>query len=224
MDIEATNSVSFEFDHLFLCTDIGAKVADHLVDVGLIEGSSSQHPGQGTANRRFFFQNAKLEFLWIHNPSEAQSKLIQKTRLWERWSNRHSVCPFGIAFRTVGSLNTDKAFPAWEYHPPYLPDNMSILVGNNSDILEEPMLFQTPFVRRSEDQAFNHPIGFKAITRVEVLGPISAPFTPAFQAVLNSQKIKFRTHKNYYIEIGFDGELQGKSLDFRPDIPLVFRW
>jgi hypothetical protein len=55
-----------EFDHLFILTDIGAPAADssacakgdRLVTLGLIEGSSRNHPGQGTANRSFFFHNA----------------------------------------------------------------------------------------------------------------------------------------------------------------------
>jgi hypothetical protein len=38
-------------DHLFICTDVGAIVADRLVALGLVEGSSNVHPGQGTTNR-----------------------------------------------------------------------------------------------------------------------------------------------------------------------------
>jgi Glyoxalase-like domain len=77
--------MAFELDHLFICTDIGASEADKLVSFGFVEGRSNTHPGQGTANRCFFFHNAMLEFLWVHNPAEAKSTPIQRTRLWERW-------------------------------------------------------------------------------------------------------------------------------------------
>jgi hypothetical protein len=43
--------MAFEFDHLFICTDIGACEADRLVSFGLVEGTSNTHPGQGTASR-----------------------------------------------------------------------------------------------------------------------------------------------------------------------------
>lgn len=80
--------MTVELDHLFLLTDIGAPAADLLVAFGCVEGSSNTHPGQGTANRRFFFHNVMVELLWVDNPAEAQSEPIRRTRLWERWSDR----------------------------------------------------------------------------------------------------------------------------------------
>ncbi len=56
--------MAFELDHLFIMTDINAPVADRLISSGLTEGRSNIHPGQGTANRCFFFHNAMLELLW----------------------------------------------------------------------------------------------------------------------------------------------------------------
>jgi hypothetical protein len=45
-----------ELDHVFVCREMGAPEADRLVGFGLSEGRSWTHPGQGTANRCFFFQ------------------------------------------------------------------------------------------------------------------------------------------------------------------------
>ncbi len=50
----------FELDHILIFTDIGAPAADRLIELGLTEGAPNMHPGQGTANRRFFFHNAML--------------------------------------------------------------------------------------------------------------------------------------------------------------------
>jgi hypothetical protein len=43
--------------------DRWAPEAERIAAFGLCEGPSNVHPGQGTANRRFFFRNAMLELL-----------------------------------------------------------------------------------------------------------------------------------------------------------------
>jgi hypothetical protein len=63
---------TIEIDHVFVCTSINGLEADCLRDLGLREGSSNVHPGQGTANRRFFFTNAMLELLWVTDRAEAR--------------------------------------------------------------------------------------------------------------------------------------------------------
>lgn len=100
--------MAFEFDHLFIFTDLGADEADRLSSFGLVESRSRIHRGQGTTNRCFFFHNAMLELLWIRDRDEAQSEPIRLTRLWERSTNRHNgACPFGICLRpATGSENT----------------------------------------------------------------------------------------------------------------------
>ncbi len=57
-----------ELDHVFVCTARDAPEAERLRALGLVEGTSNVHHGQGTANRRFFFANAMLELLWVHDP------------------------------------------------------------------------------------------------------------------------------------------------------------
>lgn len=143
--------MAFEFDHLFILTDIGAPEVDRLSSLGLVEGASRIHRGQGTANRCFFFRNAMLELLWIHDPEEAKSEQIHLTRLWERWTNRNdSASPFGICLRPTTDSTDKIAFSSWAYQPPYLPETISIAVATNSHILTEPMLFQIPFGKRPD--------------------------------------------------------------------------
>jgi Glyoxalase-like domain len=222
--------MAFELDHLFICTDIGASEADKLVSFGFVEGRSNTHPGQGTANRCFFFHNAMLEFLWVHNPAEAKSALIQRTRLWERWFDRDHVCPIGICLRPTANTDNTVAFPNWAYRPPYLPETMSIAVGTNSDILTEPMLFQTPFAKRPDRypadkaQPLAHGIGVREITRVELISPVENNPSPELQAAIDTHQIKLRLGSEYYIELGFDREVRGQQIDFRPGLPLIVSW
>ena len=75
-------------DHAFIMCSIGAPEGDALIQRGLVEGSRNVHPGQGTANRRFFFENFMLELVWVDKPDEAQSEQTRRTRLWERWVGR----------------------------------------------------------------------------------------------------------------------------------------
>jgi hypothetical protein len=219
-----------DFDHLFIFTEIGAPAADRLVAFGLTEGSSNNHPGQGTVNRRFFFHNAMLELLWVHNSLEAQSEVIQRTRLWERWENRNQICPFGISLRPANDPPDPATFPHWDYHPPYLPETLSIAVATNSEVLTEPMLFQIPFGKRPDQlppakaQPLDHPIGFREITRVEIIIPVAMLPSPELQTFLDNNLIKIRSGSNYCIELGFDGERQGQQIDLRSDLPLVICW
>ena len=220
--------MSYEFDHLFICTDRNAPAGELLVSAGLLEGSSNIHPGQGTANRRFFFHNAMLELLWVHSAEEAQSESIARTHLWERWANRTTgACPFGICLRSVSGDRTNTAFNSWAYRPPYLPDTLSIAVGTNSDNLQEPLLFQTPFGKRPDRfaaqkrQPLKHPLNVHEITRVEFASPVTDRPSLELQAAIDTQQIELRVGNEYCMELGFDGEQQGWQQDFRPHLPLL---
>jgi hypothetical protein len=226
--------MAFEFDHLFILTDLGAPAADQLIAFGLIEGSSNSHPGQGTTNRRFFFHNAMLELLWVHNPAEVRSEAIRRTHLWERWDRRddslEATCPIGIIFRAAEPSPEATVFPSWDYRPPYLPETVSIAVATNSEILAEPMLFKIPFGGRPDRfspekaQPLNHPAGLQEITRVEIMTPIATSPSPELQAVIDSRQITVRNAADYGVELGFDGESQGQRADFRPGLPLIISW
>jgi hypothetical protein len=225
------NAMTFEFDHLFIFTDVGAIEADRLLSFGLVEGSSRVHRGQGTTNRCFFFHNAMLELLWVYDAREAQSDRIYRTCLWERSRDRnHGACPFGICLRSTGESEGTIAFSSWAYQPPYLPENVSIAVGTNSEILTEPMLFQIPWGKRPDLfsgeklQPLEHGIGFREITRVELVSPAANNPSPELQAVIATNQLKMRLGSEYCIELGFDGEVQGKLADFRPGLPLVVSW
>ncbi|MEM9088461.1 MAG: hypothetical protein AAGC93_06920 [Cyanobacteria bacterium P01_F01_bin.53] len=224
--------MDFKIDHIFILTEIGASAAEQLISSGLVEGSSNTHPGQGTANRRFFFQNAGLELLWAHSEKEATSAPIRRTHLWERWKNRTtSACPFGICLRPVNPSNQELAFPHWPFQPPYLPAPLSIAVGTNSDIITEPMLFQTPFARRPDQfagekrQPLDHPLGVKEITHATLTSPMAkSPSLELAAAVAKTEHIKLKSGTEYCIDIGFDGGTQGKSIDLRPALPMTMRW
>jgi hypothetical protein len=216
--------VPIELDHLFICTAPGAPEAEELVQLGLHEGSPNQHPGQGTANRRFFFTNAMIELLWVADSTEAQGQNTRRTLLWERWSGREdNASPFGICLRPMHGEDIQPPFPGWEYRPAYLPDSMSIHIGEAG--VTEPMWFYLSFMRRAhhEQRFVEHAIGAREITGLTLTTP--APLgSPASQIVMESGVLSTHAGSKSLLEIEFDRSRQRNSADLRPQLPLILRF
>ena len=227
--------MSVELDHIFICTEVGASEADQLVAFGLTEGTSNQHPGQGTANRRFFFHNAMLELVWVHDEREAQSPPIAPTRLWNRWSYRFSgYSPFGICLRpsvqhAVSGRPAELPFATWEYRPPYLPPGTRIDVATGT-AASEPLVFATPFSGRPDAlpeerrQPLVHPKEVVEITGLRITLPRGKPISGVVRTLQRAGVVSFESGNGHLAEIEFDHGSQGQSADFRPLLPLRFRW
>jgi len=212
-----------ELDHLFVCTSPGAPEAEKLVQFGLREGPANQHPGQGTANRRFAFANAMLELLWVNNAGEAQSPSTKRTLLWERWSGRNeSSSPFGICLRPVDSQDAGPPFPAWEYRPSYLSEPLCLYVGEAG--VEEPMWVYLSFMRRAQREKWftEHPLGIREITGLTLTTPLPLR-SNASQTIIESGILAAQTGATPLLEIEFDGKRRKQQVDFRPQLPIVFR-
>ncbi|NET40360.1 MAG: hypothetical protein F6K19_51925 [Cyanothece sp. SIO1E1] len=104
--------------HFFILTEPGAPQADLLASTGLIEGSCNDHPGQGTANRRFFFSNTALEFLYIRDVNEAKHGHAKRLRFSERVDNA-KASPFGLIVAHDDTEPKNIPFPGWQYCPEY---------------------------------------------------------------------------------------------------------
>jgi hypothetical protein len=200
----------WELDHLFVWTAEGAPEAKLLIDSGLTEGTPNKHPGQGTANRRFFFNNAFIELLWVHNKEEAQSE--RALHFWERWSGRNTgACPFGFIFRPQDRDGCDPPFATWEYRPAYLPENLSILVGKNAERLNEPMLFCMPFGRRPDSflqgsrELLTHKSGVSEIRELRLSLPAVDLLSDVLQAAVSARLINLQSGSQFKLEIAFDG-------------------
>ena len=212
-----------ELDHVFVCTAPGAPEAEKFVQFGLHEGPPNQHPGQGTANRRFAFANAMIELFWVSDASEAQSQSARRTLLWERWSGReHNASPFGICLRPVDPQNTGPPFPAWEYRPAYLPEPLVMHIGDVG--IEEPMWVYLSFMRRAQREQWfiEHPIGIREITGLTLTTPVALRSNVS-QKIVESGILATRTGATSLLEIEFDGNRRKERMDFRPHLPFVFQ-
>ena len=137
-----TVKMTIELDHFFILTAPGAPQADLLSGMGLVEGTRNVHPGQGTANRRFFFSNTALELLFVRDANEAANGRGSRLRILERTENTNAS-PFGLIVRAA-SESTGVPFPGWRYCPEYFRADQCFRVGDNSDVLEEPLCICIP--------------------------------------------------------------------------------
>jgi hypothetical protein len=149
--------MALELDHVFVLTRPGAPEAAPLADAGLAEGAPNTHPGQGTACRRFFFDGAYLELLWISDRAEALGEPAAALRLLSR---SEGGCPFGVCVRA--SEGATLPFATRPYVPAYLPPGTALPVATASDDPRVPLVFASPF---------SAPSGGRALARVLLRGP-----------------------------------------------------
>ena len=211
-----------ELDHVIVFCDVGAPEADALPARGMHEGPRNEHPGQGTANRRFFFQNAHLEFLWVEQPAEAQSDAVRPTGLWERWSRRAQDCPVGLVFRPGGHSATP-AISSWTYAPRYFPKGYSIEVARDIPP-NEPLLFYLPFAKglRVEDVepgADAPRIG--PIVAITIHLPETRSLSPALEALVAAGRVSVEPAHEFLVDLIHAGEF-AEMVDLRPDLALRF--
>lgn len=179
--------MTLSVDHLFLFIEPDGPEIETLKRLGLSETYRRAHPGQGTANACFAFDNFYLELLWIADPIEVRGAAIARTRLWERsqWHAK-AACPMGIAVR--GELS-DAGLPTWDYRPPYLPEGVAIPVACASDDPVLPMVFVSPGHQNPADWPeerrgqLQRSAGFGKVLSIELGLPASTGSAPLLRAL-----------------------------------------
>ncbi|PCI88020.1 MAG: glyoxalase-like domain protein [Hyphomicrobiales bacterium] len=220
-----------KIDHLLICIDAPEKMAKILTDFGLIEGESNSHFGQGTSNRRFYFNNIYLELLYLDDPEAAQSPLTKPIKIFQRFLPKTTnISPFAVCFYADNQIkNNDKfdinKFKNWSYKPKYLPSPLKI------DILEapisEPMYFFLDFISsdsRKKHKKFKHKTGFKNVTNIKYHTPHHHLDSDIKTYISEHNLLEYIANDTHIFHLEFDAGAQGKTHDFRPDLPLIFSW
>ena len=206
------------FDHAFVFVDSGGPEADALATAGLCEGPSNTHRGQGTRNRRFFFRNGMLEFLWVYSRA-AGSGAVSRTRLLER--SRYKLtgaCPFGIALSRTEEEREGLPFPTWSYAPSYLLAGVAIRVAEVSESLKKPFVFVMSGIE-------SEPTNSSAVSvrKVELQYPgwDRSDFGNEFGA---DGVVSLSHGQEPLMLMSLKAEPGGKCVDLRPQTPLVVEW
>lgn len=225
-----------ELDHIFIFIQEHDQLTASLKRFGLREGTPNVHAGQGTACKRFFFQNAYLELVWVRDAEEIKSAVIAKAKLWERSQYRlTNYCPFGLCFRAATREDNSIMLlfeDAWRYYPAFLPEGQFANIASNENFPDEPMLFEMPFFGLApkdypleKQQLLSHKMGFKEITKVSLILPTStATLSLAMKKVLDHSIVNVLEGKAYHITIEFDYGLKKEAQNFYPLSPLTLQW
>jgi Glyoxalase-like domain len=197
-----------------------------LVRLGLTEGRSNRHAGQGTANRRFFFDNAMLELVWVESENEARSLPAQPLRLADRWKERSTgACPFGICLRARDVENIVPPFQFFEYRPSFFPAGHVAHFAQNTP-LSEPLWFFITSTHRPDAPPIGrrpttHQLGVANITGVTITLPeIPSTVTEAASVACG---VGLQIGSTYRLQIVFDGGRRGGLHQFGPGFPMEFR-
>jgi Glyoxalase-like domain len=213
-----------EVDHIFIFSDKQGKEAEELIDFGFTEGSSRVHAGQGTTNRKFYFENFFLEILWVINESEIKSDLVAPTRLWER-SNfvENGISPFGLCL--VNTEDTDILFEnSLKYQPDYFPKGLEIEILTNEKTNYLPWTFRLPFKgeKKKTTEPIIHKNGISSLTKVE----FGIPVSDQNDYLLNFQgekSISFNQNSSHNLILIFDNNKRNKTKIF-DTLPLIIKY
>lgn len=213
-----------DIDHIFIFTDDKGKIADKLVEFGLVEGSNRVHVGQGTTNRKFYFDNFFLEILWVHNENEIKSDLVKPIGLWQRAEHKsNGFSPFGLCI--VNNDDTNELFAnSFKYQPDYFPNGMTIEILKNENQPQLPWTFRLPFKgqKKNETEPKNHKNGIKRLTKVNFNYNDSQvdKYLDYFKAESN---IEFTTSNDNGIILTFDNNRQREKRTFE-DLNLTIEY
>lgn len=210
--------MNLELHHIFILVEPNADIADLLVSIGMVEATPNSHPGQGSANRRFFYSNGALEFLYVRDELEANNGPGSKMQLPRRASVGNS--PFGVILSRKDNLNTKIPFEGWEYKPEYF-ESWSFHVGENT--LLEPLCIYMPFVEPGTLNKKTENSEFKRITQVSIHTPLTE-FSSVVNAVNSADTIQIVKGNQHLMEIVFDNHQKHEKRDFRPELPLIVYW
>jgi hypothetical protein len=213
--------VTLELDHFFILTDTAPHCVEQLTALGLIEGSSNSHTGQGTANHRFFCRNLMLELLHISDAAEANNGPAGKLRLTER-SGSDTASPFGLVFKQGGGSQKEP-FPGWRYHPDYFSGVRYFHIGESADRLVEPLCIYMPFDLQPTKNEPSQASRFDRITKLIISVPVGRP-SAVLEAAAECELISIRLNEPHGMEVVFNQARDGQVQDLRPAMPLVVHW
>lgn len=217
-----------KIDHIFICSTDPERDTQILSDFGLTEGPPNTHPGQGTANKRFFFDNVYIEFLYIEHTENAQSAISRPSKLYERitqYSNDSNISPFGFGIYPSDNGLKITDYNTWEYKPQFLHPPLKMDIFGNS--LAEPMYYHMEFLSEAGKTGqikFKHCDHINFISAIKLHTPRAALNSKFKQNIHDYKIIEYFPNETHVLELEFDHATQQKSHDFRPEIPLIFKW
>lgn len=213
--------LSMDLDHVFILTDPGARHADRLIDIGLLEGPPNDHPGQGTSNRRFFLLNSTIELLYVRDAHEAINGTGGRLRFVDR-ATSDNASPFGLITRAVPGSSGDN-FPGWNYCPDYFKKDQCFRVGKNSDLLEELLCLCMPRNLPSSSGTPQPGNPYWVLTALEISVPVTKP-SSTLSFFAKCKGVSLRLNEPHLLKLVINEGKEAHSKSMLPDLPLGIFW
>lgn len=199
-----------EVDHIFIFVTDRQDV-DDLVKFGFMEGSGRTHQGIGTANRRIFFENFYLEFLWVTNETEARS--FDRLGIWQRSNFRENdFSPFGLCLENT--KDSDDIFKnSLKWHPEFLQSNDHVDIITSSNM---PWIFRFPPNRKPKntEEPRAHQLCVKKLTKA-VLRLKKLELRDVLTKIETSSLVEFESAERNMLVLEFDNKRQNKHRYFK---------
>jgi hypothetical protein len=93
-------------------------------------------------------------------------------------------------------------------------------VGANSEDIKEPLCFYVPFITPRTDAIESGT--FKSISKVHVT--VAHELSDVLKVVSSADRLSIEQGDQHLMEVTFDGGKGGKTVDLRPDMPLIVNW
>jgi len=212
--------MSLWLDHFFILTEPGAAAASAFIEMGFEEGAPNSHPGQGTANRRFFFANTAVELLYVRDEAEELYGPAARFRFSERFRDE-AASPFGFVFRASATEDESALYPTWRYQAEYLPPASYMVVAESPETLAEPCLVIMPSTMRNGRQQAG--MNARSLSSLRLTVPAST-FSASLAHVAALDALHIRSGKEHLLEIEFANGASGTCADLRPQLPLLVRY
>lgn len=243
--VTKTISTDLQVDHFNIWVKNPKLAKERLNDIGFTsipDSLSKIHEGQGTSGRYFYFLNVYLELIFVYDQSELEenNRINRDLDFTERANfEENGASPFSIALK-VKDYNLEKIpFTKIRYHQDWMEKDFSIYSAKNSKTyLKEPSIFVVyPEIESEnfetlddlktipEEYAFardfyKHPNGAKKITNIRITSTDINLNSETIQAVNGINNLTVKNGSEHLMELYFDDNIQGKSFDLRPELPL----
>ena len=151
--------------------------------------------------------------------------------MWERvrWKET-GASPFGIAFRFVEGAEKAAPVETWPYRAPFLPAGASIPIVTPAYASQEPLVFLSLVAQApAEWPVDSRPSlelrgGRHTLTGIKVSRSRETPPSKQFLWFCEQGLIRVAAGNEDHAELEWDNGQTGGGHDFRPDLPLSFRW
>lgn len=243
---EQNISTDLALDHFNIWVVNPEKAKQKLIDIGFnaVPDSLSQvHAGQGTTGRYFYFLNGYLELIFINNQTEfdENNKINNQLDFKERANFKaNDASPFSLALKVKDYDIAEISFKKVRYHQDWMGKGESIYAAKNSKTnLNEPSIFVVyPEIESErfsamsdldtipEEYAFvrdfyKHQNGAKNLTEMIITSKDLDLNTETVKAINGIENLTIKSGEDYLMELHFDNDVQGKSFDLRPELPLI---